>query len=192
MSAANLLVAALNHLLGQAHWARARLTPFAGRRVRIESPLLALSLIVTAAGDFVPADEDSPADVTLRLPADLPGLLLQGPEKLIARAHVEGNAEFATALSFVFQHLSWDVEEDLSRLIGDIAAHRLLMTAKRCLAWQRDAVARGCENLAEFLRDEARLLVPRPEQALFADELARLMDALTALEQRLERLTRSG
>ncbi len=106
----------------------------------------------------------------------------------MAGASVEGNAEFATELSFVFRHLRWDAEEDLSRLVGDIAAHRLVATAGRLAAWQQRSAANFGENLAEYLALENRMLVAGDEFAAFREDMNRLATDLNRCESRLARL----
>ncbi|WP_126447493.1 ubiquinone biosynthesis accessory factor UbiJ [Sulfuricystis multivorans] len=179
------LLALLNHLLDGAPWARTRLMPYAGRRASFDIPPLALSFAITAEGRLSAADGSTPTDVVIRLPADTPLKLPQGLDKAMAQLSVEGNAEFATALSFVFRNLRWDIEEDLSWLVGDIAAHRLVLAAARFSEWQRRTAVRLAENLAEYLAHERRLLVPRDDLDVLRAEIDRLTAALGSFESRL-------
>lgn len=179
------LIAGLNHLLGGAAWARERLAPFTGRQAAFEMPPFRFSLVIGADGRFEPAPDPVPPDVTIRLPADTPLLLPQGLERVMAAARVEGNAEFATELSFVFRHLRWDVEEDLSRLFGDITAHRMVQGAGRLAAWQKQAAAHLGENVAEYLVLENPTLVGTREFSAFREDVVRLNAALAALEKRV-------
>ncbi len=185
------LLAALNHLLASAPWARARLSPFAGRRARCLLPPIGVAFEVTSDGFLAPVEEDpAVADVLIRLPDDTPFKLAQGLEKAMAQASVEGNAEFATALSFVFRNLRWDFEEDLSRFVGDVAAHRLVLAASRLADWQRRAVTNLAENLAEYLLHENRLLAPRDELNALREGIARLNGELARVESRLASIKR--
>lgn len=181
--------AALNHLLGQASWARRQLLPFVGRRARFEMPPWQLAFGITAEGLFEAVAEPE-VDVTVALPADGPLLMLQGVDRLMATAYVVGNAEFATALSFVLKNLRWDAEEDLSRLIGDIAAHRLVGGATALAGWQKQASHNLAENLAEYLGEEARLLTPVGELVAFREDVADFSNRLTRLQSRLQALTK--
>lgn len=185
-----LLLTILNHLLDAAAWARSRLAPFAGRRARFDIQLLAFSFEVTSEGRLSPADDSTPADVVIRLPADTAIHLLHGFDKVMAQANVEGNAEFATALSFVFRNLRWDIEEDLARLVGDIAAHRLVHSADRFSAWHRRSARNLVENLTEFLVHEKRLLVARDELLALQESIARLGADLDRVDVRLASLSR--
>lgn len=180
-------LAALNHLLGQAAWARQRLAPFAGRHARLVMAPWRLAFTVSVDGLLTAIDEDADPDVVVTLPADTPLAALQGIEKAMAGAHVEGNAEFATALSFVFKHLHWDAEEDLSRLVGDIAAHRLMAGARALGAWQQEASRRLADNVAEYLAEESALLVAKAALADFAAENRKLAEDAERLEQRAKR-----
>ena len=184
-----LILGALNHLLEQAAWARRQLSGFAGRRARFEMPPWKLAFRVDEQGRLAPAD-DQAVDVTVVLPAGTPLVALQGMDRAMAAAHVTGNAEFATALSFVLKNLRWDVEEDLSKLVGDITAHRLVQGANRFVAWQQQAAIRLAENMAEYLTLENPLLVPRVELLALRDEIARLEAALGNAENRLTALAR--
>lgn len=180
------LIAGLNHLLSGSTWAQARLVPFSARRVRFELASLALGLAVTSDGFFRHDISMDPPDVTIRLPLDLPFLLPQGLDKAMARATVDGNAEFATELSFVLRNLRWDIEEDLSRVTGDIVAHRLVQDAARFTAWQLQAGKHLAENLADYFANERRLLISAAEFAQFRDELAQLSTSLTRLSDRIQ------
>jgi ubiquinone biosynthesis protein UbiJ len=182
-----LILGALNHLLGQAEWARRQLQSFAGRQARFDMPPWQLAFSVSADGLFEPVGEGE-IDVTVALPSDTPLLALQGIEHAMAGAHVTGNAEFATTLSFVLKNLRWDAEEDLAKLVGDIAAHRIVGAASGVAAWQQQAARNVVENVAEYLGEESRLLVPQHELAQFREELADFAQRIERLEARAKTL----
>jgi ubiquinone biosynthesis protein UbiJ len=115
-----------------------------------------------------PADRAAAAVVRFR-----PG----GPPEVI------GEEPLAAALGFVLKHLAWDAEEDLSRLVGDVAAHRLVHAGRDLLAWQRDAARRLAESGAEYLAGQNGPLVAR-------QELAQMRAALDDLDARIEELAR--
>jgi ubiquinone biosynthesis protein UbiJ len=181
-------IAFVNHLLAEEPWAREKLAPFAGKRVRVTAaPLPDVAFAVTADGKLQPAGEGE-RDLTVTLsPADLPRLL-QGDATVLQSIAFTGDAELAAALQYLARHLRWEVEEDLSRVVGDVAAHRMAATARDFLAWQKDAGQRLGENVAEYLTEEAGLVAPSTALAGFARDVADLVDAVERLEKRLDRV----
>lgn len=177
-------LAALDHLLGGANWAQNRLKPFAGRTARIEIPPLNFIFEINADGRVQQSFDPNLNDVTIRLPSDTPFLLAQGIDKVMSRATVDGNAEFATELSFIFRNLRWDAEQDISRWVGDIAAHRLVQSASHFSSWQKQAATNLAESLAEYFTQENPLLITSREFTSFRDSVTRLTADLTRLEAR--------
>ncbi len=183
-----LSLGALNHLLSQADWARAKLMPFAGRGARLAMPPFQLDFAIRDDG-YVEAAATEP-DVTMTLPADAPLRALQGQEQIIAAARVEGNAHLATELSFVLRNLRWDAEEDLSRVVGDIAAHRLVQGAAAFAGWQKQAARNLAENVAEYISEENPLVARPQDLAAFGSDIGELRDKLSQLEKRIDKLSR--
>ncbi len=189
---ASVFLTATNHLLAQAGWARARLTPHAGGTARLVlAPVTSIDFSVSADGHLAEwVGEDEP-DVVLRMPvAEMPRLLVDGLESAMRMVRIEGNADFADALGFVFRHLRWDVEEDLSRVLGDIAAHRIVDTGRRIGTEGWRSIERASDNVVEYLTEERPLLVPRTALPGFAQEVAALRDAVGRLDKRVARLER--
>jgi ubiquinone biosynthesis protein UbiJ len=182
------VIAFINHLLAEEQWARDKLAPFAGQRVRVTAPALPDLAFAVATDGMLEAAGEGDADLTIGLsPAALPTLLTRD-ESVLQTITFSGDAELAGTLQFLFRHLRWEVEEDLSRVVGDVAAHRIASTGRAFAAWQKDAAERFGQNVAEYLAEEAELLAPKPDLARFAREVAELVDAVERLEKRLDRI----
>ena len=183
------LQAAFNHLLGQASWARERLRPFAGRTARFALTPLEGAFCITPDGlAGAPDPTVEQADVTVTLPATAPLLALQGIDVLMRGVRIEGAVDVAEAVGFVLRNLRWDAEDDLSRLVGDIAAHRLVGGAQQLFAWQQQAARNLAENLAEYFTEESPLIARRDEVRAFSAEVDILRDDIARLQKRVERL----
>ena len=180
-------LAALNHLLQGAEWARARLAPFAGKTLRLTLPPLQLDFVVDGDGFLAETANSEPFDVAIDLPA-APLLALRGVEAATRDARISGSADFADALGFVLRNLRWDFEEDLSKGVGDIAAHRIAKQLRTLGAWQQDATQRLGENLVEYLTEEQPTLVRPTEVRAFGKSVEQLREDVDRLEQRLARL----
>lgn len=183
-----LLLRAINHALKAEAWARERLRGHAGRRVRLAMGPWAAVWEITADGLFESPAVAGAADVAIELPADAPFRLPGGKEAVFAAARISGPADLAESLGIVLRHLRWDAEDDLSRYVGDIAARRLMLAARAGLAWQRRAFGGLAANAAEYLGEEAGLLLSRPEFDRFSHEVDALGGAMADLERRMARL----
>jgi ubiquinone biosynthesis protein UbiJ len=178
---------ALNHLLAAEPWARERLAPFAGETIELRGPPFPALRFVILPGGTLEAGGGEPAlSVTLTPEALLS--LGRGPEHFARSLEVDGNPRLASEVIALARHLRWDVEEDLSRLFGDVAAHRIAEAGRSLARWHVDAARRLVESLADYAVDEKRMLMTRDEVDEFAGAVARLRDALERLEKRIERL----
>ncbi len=189
--AAKPFAAAVNHLLARESWARERLTPYAGKTARLACPPVTLILLVQPDGYLSAVDESEAQvfDVTVAVPADaVPAFVQGGQAAVMKHVKIEGDAEFATAIAKLAEHLRWEPEEDLARLIGDGPAWRIATVARtvgdHALRTGRNLV----ESVAEYLLDENPQLVRRAALDDFNAELARARDALARVEKRVERL----
>lgn len=180
--------AAINHFLAAQPWARVRLAGHGGKVACFDGGVTALRLLVHADGSVAVAPGGSVADVTIRLRlADLP-LIAQNPERAFAHVRIEGDADFANAISQLSQVVKWDAEDDLSRVVGDIAARRLVAGARSA---HSAALATGrsvAENLAEYFLDEQPTLVRPANIREFTAEIASLRDDTERLAKRIEKL----
>jgi ubiquinone biosynthesis protein UbiJ len=180
-------IAALNHLLAAAPWARTRLSPFAGQSFSIDIPPLSLQAKITPEGLLSPSEAEQP-NVVITLPMSALPQIFSGVQSLFREAHIRGEAELAEAIGFVARHLQWDAEEDLARWIGDIAAHRAVSTARALFEWQKQSAIHLSENLAEYLTEEKRVLMRPAPLKTFIEDVDDLRDAIARLEKRIHRL----
>jgi ubiquinone biosynthesis protein UbiJ len=182
------VAAFLNHLLESAPWARERLAPFAGWTWRVElAPLPDLSFVVRESGMLETSDAAEANLVVTLTPAAIPALARRD-ETVLREMTFAGDVELAAALQYLFRHLEWDIEEDLSRVVGDVAAHRIAGGARDFVAWQKEAALRLGQNFAEYLTEEADILAPPAEVSGFVRAVDELRDAVDRLEKRIERL----
>jgi ubiquinone biosynthesis protein UbiJ len=108
------------------------------------------------------------------------------PEEVIRRGDVtiRGDAETAQKFRELAMLLRPDVEEELSRLIGDTPAHQALRLVRAVTGFGRRAASTGVRNMAEYLAHERRDLVSKPEAEDFYRSVERLREDLDRLEAR--------
>jgi len=177
----------LNRLLAAEPWARLRLAPFAGETVELRAPLLpTLRFRILAGGTVEPGGAEPGLVMTLK-----PGLLAalaRGEEHAMRSVDVAGDAKLAAEVLVLARHLRWEAEEDLSRLVGDVAARRLADAGRALAAWHLDAAQRLAAALADYVTEEKQLLARRADLDALGDSVARLRDAVARLDKRVERL----
>ncbi|KAF1017785.1 MAG: SCP2 sterol-binding domain-containing protein [Burkholderia sp.] len=201
--AAKSFAAAVNHLLARESWASKRLLPYAGKTARLEFPPLTLSLLVQPDGYFasVEAHEAPQPHVSITLlggarrsPFDAITAFVQGGQAAVMKhVKLEGDAEFATQLAKLAEHLRWEPEEDLASVLGDAPAHRIFALVRSAWNEARCTGRNLVDSLSEYFLDENPQVVRRAALGEFDAELVRARDALARIEKRIERLEqRSG
>ena len=184
-------VAVLNRMLGREAWAREKLAPFSGRVVRFEAPPFSMQWAVTDDGSLRTSDE-GPAAVTIGLAlSSLPFALLD-PTAATRDVRLQGDAEFAQALSFVLQNLRPEPEEELSRFVGDAAATRIVGFLRLSASHWRQLAERMLDNAANYVVTENPMVVGRDEVTTFVQDVARLRDDVARLEKRIDLASRAS
>lgn len=184
----NAALGAINHLLSGEDWARERLQAFAGQTVHVDLASLKLALEITPAGVFAVGDKHAAATVSIRLPADALRRVLTDRNSLLAASQISGAADLAECLGFISRNLSWDAEGDLSHVVGDIAARRLVAGGKQVLQWPRQQVKNLALNLTEYFTEENPTIASRQDVSAFCAEVESLREPLSRLEKRIAAL----
>jgi ubiquinone biosynthesis protein UbiJ len=180
----------INKLTGQAPVSRERLGQFAGRTAEFHVGPFDAAFTVQTTGEVLPAVTGATNDLEVRLSPFLLPRLAARDETAFRDVQMTGDAEFAAEIAFLARNLKWDVAEDLSKVMGDAAAHRAVGAATAAAEWGKDAAGRLAAAAAEYFTEESPLIASRVKVAGFVDEVSLLRDAVERLEKRIERLER--
>jgi ubiquinone biosynthesis protein UbiJ len=178
--------AAINHLLRQASWARERLQPFAGSVVRFDVAPFSVALEILNDGNVA----STPADptVTFRLTPALAARMAAQDASAWREVDTSGDLGLAREILYLAQNLRWDFEEDLSRVFGDVVAHRLASAGRAFANWQRGSIANVAMQATTYWTEEQPLIAARPLIEQFNLDVDALRDDLARFEKRLELL----
>lgn len=181
------IAAVINHLLAQSPKDLQKLSLHRGKVVSIDAGV-PIRLQVDELGYVTSADDQLPAQVTIKIkPSDLP-LVLANLAQATSYVTIEGDADFANVISQLTQTLRWDAEDDLSKVIGDIPAVKVVSGVRHI----KDTVASTGKKLAantvEYLTEENPVLVSPNMTATFSKEVVKLRDDIERLTKRIERL----
>ncbi len=201
---AQIFLSGLNHLLtGQPELAES-LRRYAGRQLRIQIKppadlpgVRTLTDLQTDAridddGHLVVVSAAREPAVTLTVAPTLEavlGLWRHGAAGLTGHLRIEGDVILAAAIGDVLRRLQWDFEEDLSRVVGDVAAHRIGEGVRTAAQEARELGGRAHEAWVRHAAAPDGLLMVRAQQDEFSAELASLERRIAALEGRAGRLT---
>ena len=183
-----------NRVLSDYPAARVRLAAHRGKLVAAQVGPIAtrMRMRITAAGEMElvggTGDAGQVPDVSFILPLSLlPGLATRDAAAF-SQIKFTGDSELAATLSDIARNVEWDVEADLSRVVGDVAAHRIVDTAQRADGWRRDAGQRFTANVAEYLTEERRAFVTTRAIEELAQQNETLRDDIARLDARLAKL----
>ena len=137
------VVLMLNHVLMQEPQAMERLVRQSGQVILARWRSFTFCVRVTPAGLLDLAGEGATPDLTLVLTEESAFALAQ---TLIAGAkppvRIEGDVQLAAEVNWLADNVRWDVEEDLSRIIGDAPSHMVMDAARKVGAALRDFLGR--------------------------------------------------
>ena len=140
-----------------------------------------------SAGDAPPAD----AVISGSPPALLQMFKAAAPSaQTRSSVQIRGDAEIANLYRELFAAARPDLEEELSRWVGDLPARHLSHLALSVRTWARRARRTAGENIAEYLQEEGRDLVTKTEMEEFLRGVDGVRDGVDRIEARLKGLER--
>src|SRR5688500_14863396 len=188
---ASVAIAPLNHLLRGESWVRKRLQSCAGKTARFcVPPFLDLALTVQASGEVSTAARNTPTDAIFTLVPGLVPRLLAHDEDAYSEIRISGDSAFAEEILDIGKNLHWDVEQDLSGVMGDILAHRVTQAGQSLLHWHTGTVQNLSRTLLEYLTEEQPLLAKPVDMHEFIHDVNALREHAANLETRLKALTK--
>lgn len=99
---------------------------------------------------------------------------------------IRGDVELGQAFKRAMDRLDIDWEEHLSRLTGDVIAHKAGYVVRELAQWWQNNSARLAANAREYIQDEVQLNPSRAEAEDFYRHIANLRDDLARLQARVD------
>jgi ubiquinone biosynthesis accessory factor UbiJ len=137
----------LQHLTNQNAWSRPHLQPFAGKTICIDFVLAKAHLLILEDGSLAMGGETMPPEASIYLPPSLAMRIFSGDEHAKMLIKIEGDTHLATEISKVLQLMRWDIEDDLSKAVGDIGAYKIgeqkcsaNIGKKKPICWQKNGM----------------------------------------------------
>lgn len=187
----------LNRNLANSPGARELCAELVGKRFGIVVTGLGTRVVVESLGSSLRLNRRDTADCDAEVegtPVNLMTLAGPTPEAVVQRGAVRmrGDAELAQRFQQLGKLLRPDVEEEMSALLGDAAAHQLGRVARSLLDFGRRAGTTTARNAAEYFAHETGDLVPRAEADVFLAAVDQLREDVDRLDARLAQFEAHG
>lgn len=192
---ASIVTTPINHVLRSEGWACKRLQSFTGQTVCIQIPFFVNFILrVNAEGEMQPVNNSICADTTLALSPFILARIFTGEATAFQLIKIIGNQSFAEELINIGKQINFSMifEHDLSKIIGDIPAHRITNTGEHLIKWQTENFDHLSQSLAEYWTEEKRFLTKSSAINQFIEEVKNLQLNTEQLEQRLNRLSQKN
>jgi len=187
----------LNRNLGNSPGARTACAELKGRRLKLMIRDLDVAIIIESLGESLRISRGGEGEFHAEVegsPVNLLAMAGPSPERLLksGAVQVKGEVELLQSYRDLVLLLKPDLEEELSRWVGDSPAHRLAGLARGAIAFGRRGADTTVRNAAEYFAHETGDLVPRAEAEVFLGEVDRLREdvdrAAARLDAMLERI----
>ncbi len=101
---------------------------------------------------------------------------------------ISGDVELGQRFKKLLENMDIDWEEHLSRVTGDIVAHKTGHAIREMAAWWRNNSERAQQNGREYLQEEVNILPEKQEVEAFFSDVESLRDDVARLAARISNL----
>ncbi|HMM65760.1 MAG TPA: SCP2 sterol-binding domain-containing protein [Dokdonella sp.] len=191
------LETALNHALSLDAETRDALGALDGRALRVDFRGTGLAMRVAVDGEHLRVGPAFQGDNQLRVSATPGGLLgmafarLRGDADVAippGQVEIAGDAELARRIERLATRFEPDIDEAFARAFGDVVGFQIAKRLRSGLAAARKSAKGLARDTADYLVEESRDLIARPEMEQFLDEVDEVRERGDRLEARVKRL----
>ncbi len=158
--------------------------------IRVRDTALAMYFAIDADGLTMSLDGPEPDLAITGTLFSLASLAASGGEGALRDGSFEVAGDVYTAQAFqkLMSYGRPDLEEELSGLVGDVAAHGIGDAARSFGRWMTEARGTMRQNVSEYLQEESQAVPSRYEVDRFRKRVNTLRDDVDRVEARLRRL----
>jgi len=157
--------------------------------VRVKNSALAMYFIVGPDQVFLSSEFGDEPDVIIsgsllalaRIAAPISDTVVFGDA-----VELTGDVILAQKFQSLLRFARPDLEEELSGVVGDAAAHGIGEFVRSVSRWGREASSTLQQNVSEYLQEESRSVPSRYEAEVFRDQVGTLRDDVARFEARLK------
>ena len=179
----------LQHITNQNNWSRVYLASFAGKVIQLDFVLTKTNLLIVEDGSLSIAGETAAPDAVIHLPPSLALRLMAQDESAKMQIRIDGDMQLATEFSKILKKMRWDIEEDLSHFVGDIAANNIVNNSQKIAQVAKKQSVNLAEMFTEYWQEEKPILAKKWRVEQFINDVDRLKSDVARCEKKLQKLT---
>ena len=176
----------LDHLLSQNDWMQTKLIDHKDKVVVIEISGLKLILKIDEKGLLHSLYESEEFDCVIKLTVN--DFINQLINKKNGNISIKGDLELANQVSQVLKKIEWDVEEDLSKYIGDIPATQATKVLKKIVINSQKNISNITGALLEYWQEENKILTKKRDVEIFNSEVDKIVEDTERLEAKIKKI----
>ncbi len=181
----------LQHLTAQNSWSKAHLLAFAGKAIQFDFAIFKTNLIILEDGSLALGGETAAPEASIYAPPSLMLRMLAKDESAKLEFKIMGDAHLAAEIAKILQNMRWDVEDDLSKLVGDIPATKLADFSRKTTQTIKETGTNLAEMLSEYLQEERPMIAKKRHVEQFNTDVDALRNDTARLEKRLAKLMKA-
>ena len=173
----------IDHLLSQNDWMQTSLIDHQHKVIAIEISSIKIIFKVNENGLLQSIDESENFDCIIKLTVnDFINQLVNNKNGNIS---IEGDLELANKVSQVLKKIEWDVEEDLSKYIGDIPAIHSTKIIKKVITSGKKNIVNIAGAFLEYWQEESQILTKKNDVENFNSEVDKIVEDTERLEAKM-------
>ena len=180
----------LDHLLSQNDWMQSKLVDHKNKIIIIKISDLKLILKVDENGLLHSLNEAEKFDCIIKLTVN--SFISQLINNNNSNISIEGDLELANQVAQVLKKIEWDIEEDLSKYIGDIPAIKTTKILKKVVTKGQKNIGHITGALLEYWQEENKILTKKRNVEIFNSEVDKIVEDTERLEARIKIMIKQG
>ena len=101
---------------------------------------------------------------------------------------IKGDIDLAKEVSEILKKIKWDVEEDLSKIIGDVAANRLGILGGKFFNESKKVTLSIAEAFKEYWEEEKPLIAKKTRVHQFLAEIDNISEDVERIEAKINNI----
>ena len=177
----------INHLLSHNDWMQSKLVFYKNKTINISISEYEFFFKIQDNGQLEIVDRPEKVDCTIKLTMnELINQFINGKNRKIS---IEGDLELAKEISEILKQIEWDIEEDLSKYIGDIPAVHSTRLIKKFFNSSKNNINNLSSSLFEYWEEENKILAKKNHVDNFNSEVDKIAEDTDRLEARINTIT---